>query len=804
VVEEQEYGVNSTDRSAWLDNLTSKLDFTRYGKSDGEEELFLAMRSRTMLVVKTRWVLLLLLSIYGLYAGGFFYFSKYGFFLSSSQISLLIAAELGVIAYNYLLGNYFDRLQGFTGINQLQILLDILFATILVQVSGGAASWFWPVYLIITIEASFLLEQKRDVWFTVLLGTMMYAGVLAGNYSDLLPYVTMPFVIVELHRDLIYLVLMLCWVAILNVTVAFISSYLMSVIRRENQALRESEAQLGNFLDTANDLIFSISPAGEFLYVNHAWQRAMGYSLDDLANCSIIDVVHEESREQCQRELEKVLTGDHGGTLEKRLVSKDGRLITVEGNFTCGFRDDQPMAIWAICRDVTERRQAQEQLYHLAHHDALTGLPNRSLLLDRLGQAKALANRLKHQVAVLFLDLDRFKIINDTLGHEVGDRLLQDVAKRLGGCIREVDTVARIGGDEFIIVLVNIKTERDAEHIALKITKTLAKPYYIDSHELFITSSIGICFYPTDSADPDGLIKKADIAMYSAKGQGRNNFQFYAVGMDEHAEKILSLATSMRKALDRSEFRLWYQPKVDILTGRVTAMEALLRWQHPELGQLPPSEFIPLAEETGLIIQLGEWVMREACRQNKEWQDAGLPPIRVAVNLSGYQLQQKNILDVVRKTLTDTGLKSDYLEFEVTETVIMQNPDFATSVLKEFRNLGIHISIDDFGTGYSSLAHLKRFSVNTLKIDKTFVRDVEINSTDAAIATAIIAMGNSLNLKVIAEGVETEGQLSFLRENLCDEMQGYLFSKPLPSDQVVKFLSECEGKAWLVGGETSE
>ncbi|HEY6838446.1 MAG TPA: EAL domain-containing protein, partial [Geobacteraceae bacterium] len=508
---------------------------------------------------------------------------------------------------------------------------------------------------------------------------------------------------------------------------------------------------------------------------------------------------HKESRLNCLQEMKRVLAGEKGAAVEKRLVACDGRMVTVEGNLTCGFRDDVPVAIWGICRDVTERKLAQEQLYHLAHHDALTGLPNRTLLIDRLCQAKALANRLKHMVAVLFLDLDRFKIINDTLGHEIGDRLLQAVSQRISGGIREVDTVARIGGDEFVVVLVNISDAGDAEKIAQKIVKILSQPYHLDTHELFITTSIGICLCPKDSDDPESLIKKADIAMYAAKGQGRNNFQFYDAAMDENAAKLLSLATSIRKALDRKEFCLCYQPKVDITSGRITAMEALIRWEHPELGRLSPAEFIPLAEETGLIIPLGEWVLREACRQNKDWQEQGLPPVRVAVNLSGYQLQQKNILDVVKQTLDETGLRSEFLEVEITETVIMQNPDFAIAVLGEFRDLGIHISIDDFGTGYSSLAHLKRFSVNTLKIDKSFVRDVEIDSTDAAIATAIIAMGNSLNLRVIAEGVETQGQLSFLKENQCDEMQGYYFSRPLPPEDVASFLRRNADGVFLEG-----
>jgi diguanylate cyclase (GGDEF)-like protein/PAS domain S-box-containing protein len=784
-----------------FDALTRSLDFVRTGSAGRKEERFTEMRGRTLLVVRTRWVLLLLLSTYGLFAGGFFYLSEYGLFLMPSQVALLGASVVSVIAYNFALGALNGRIRAVTGISRLQILFDLFFVTILVQLSGGAASWFWPVYLVVTIEAAFLLESGHDVWRAGAIGAFLYGLVLAGNYSGAFPHVTMPFVNDELHHDTVHIVLMWCWVAILNATVAIISSYLMSVIRRDTEALQESEEQLCTFVDSANDLIFSVAPDGRFLYVNHAWQQVMGYSIADLSTRALTDILHEESRTPCLQEMERVMDGEKVTAVEKRLVASDGREVTVEGSLTCGFKDGSPVAIWGICRDITERQQAQERLHHLAHHDSLTGLPNRILLTDRLLQAKALAHRLKQLVAVLFLDLDRFKIINDTLGHEVGDRLLQAVARRLKGCVREVDTVARIGGDEFVTVLVNIHEAGDAERIARKIIKSLSQPYQIDTHELFVTASIGISIYPADSEQGESLLKKADIAMFAAKGQGRNNFQFYDVGMDENAARLLSLATSMRKALEREEFRLFYQPKVDIVTGRITAMEALIRWEHPTMGKLPPSEFIPLAEETGLIIPLGEWVLRTACLQNKAWQDQGFSPVRVAVNLSGYQLQQKNILAVVKQTLEETGLLSEYLEFEVTETVIMQNPDFAIAVLSAFRDLGIHISIDDFGTGYSSLAHLKRFSVNTLKIDKSFVRDVEIDPTDAAITTAIIAMGNSLNLRVIAEGVETEGQLSFLRDNLCDEMQGYYFSKPLPPEEVVEFLRESGGIAAADGGE---
>jgi diguanylate cyclase (GGDEF)-like protein len=410
------------------------------------------------------------------------------------------------------------------------------------------------------------------------------------------------------------------------------------------------------------------------------------------------------------------------------------------------------------------------------------------LLEDRLQQARALAHRTGCRFAVLFLDLDRFKIINDTLGHSVGDELLRLVATRLKKSLRETDTVARIGGDEFITLLSNVKDCSDVSALAGKILKSLIVPFTLREHELFITTSMGICIYPDNSLDTEDIVKKADIAMYHAKSMGRNNLQFYNDNMDQNASRRFVLSNSLRRGLEQNEFRVYYQPKVDVATGRIVAMEALARWEHPELGLLSPVEFIQLAEENGLIMQLGEWVLRESCIQNVKWQSEGILDLRVAVNLSGYQLQHTALLATISKVLKETGMSADHLELEITESVIMQNADFAVSVLNAISELGIHISIDDFGTGYSSLAHLKRFSVNTLKIDKSFVREVDFSSTDAAIATAIIAMGNSLNLNVIAEGVETQSQYDFLKFNNCDQVQGFLFCRPLPPDELIELL----------------
>lgn len=783
--------LETTSRPSWFNALTKR--FSRVTREDiaPETQQFEELRGRTLLVVKTRWALLFFVGVYCVIAASFFSFSRFGLFLSRSQLILLFTTLAAVVAFNLILHRSIVKpTDSLRGLSLGQIVLDLLFVTVLIHTSGGAASWFWPVYLIVTIEASFLSERKRDVWLAGAIGGFLYGSLLALEHFRIVPNVRMPFVDAELHHDPLYLLLIWLWVSILNAAVALIGSFFMTVIRRETVAVRESEERLASFLDTANDLIMTIAPDGRFLYVNDAWQKALGYTFEEAAELSFFNIVHPESREQCSVEIGRVVAGDTLSPLEALLTAKNGRAIVVEGNLTCVFGAGDQAVIWGICRDITDRKQAEEQLYRLAHHDTLTGLPNRILFLDRLQQAKALANRYRHQVAVLFLDLDRFKIINDTLGHPVGDKLLQKVAQRIAGCIREVDTVARIGGDEFTIILVNVDNIDDVKRVAQKILQSLSVSFTVDTHELFITTSIGITLYPVDGDNLDTLVKKADIAMYHAKGEGRNNFQFYTPRMDENADKRLLLETSLRKALDNGEFRLYYQPKVDIVTKSITAMEALLRWEHPKLGLVSPVDFIPLAEETGLIIPIGEWVLRTACRQNHEWQRQGLSAMRVAVNLSGFQFQQKNLLEMITATLAETELDAELLELEITESVIMQNPDFAVSVLNALKDIGVHISIDDFGTGYSSLAHLKRFSVNTLKIDKSFVRDLERNSADAAITTAIIAMGNSLNLRVIAEGVETEGQLSFLSENKCDEVQGFLFSTPMPSHEVADFLRE--------------
>jgi len=440
----------------------------------------------------------------------------------------------------------------------------------------------------------------------------------------------------------------------------------------------------------------------------------------------------------------------------------------------------------ALFSDITERKASYDRIQHLAHFDALTDLPNRSLLNDHLDMAIAIAKRSQTQLAILFLDLDRFKIVNDSLGHHAGDSLLQIVSGRLNECVRETDTVARLGGDEFVILLSSIREPNDAARVAQKVIDTIGLPFILGENEVNIGTSIGIGIYPDNGEDAPALLKNADAAMYHAKESGRNNFQFFSSVMNEKAFERLALENDLRRALKREEFFLQYQPQIDVQTGQIVGVEALIRWQHPERGLVPPFNFILLAEKCGLIVPIGEWVIRTACVQNLAWQKQGLPPLLTAVNISAQQFQQKHFKESLVQILADTGLAPHLLELEITESAIMENADSMLESLHSLKKLGVQLSIDDFGTGYSSLSYLKHFPIDKLKIDRSFVQDITEDSKDNAIIKTIINLGHNLKLKVIAEGVETAEQLDTLRKLLCDEIQGYYFSRPLnPQDFAV-------------------
>ncbi|NOX75472.1 MAG: EAL domain-containing protein [Gammaproteobacteria bacterium] len=452
----------------------------------------------------------------------------------------------------------------------------------------------------------------------------------------------------------------------------------------------------------------------------------------------------------------------------------------------------QPAQYVALFNDISEQKRTEEHIRHQAYHDALTGLPNRLLFSDRLEQALAQARRINETLAVMFIDLDRFKNINDSLGHAVGDQLLQDIAQRLAQCTRDEDSVARMGGDEFTVLLPRVRQQDDLDRIARKILHSLSQPLTVEGHELTVTASIGISLFPADGDRPDVLMKNADSAMYEAKEQGKNKHQFYNANMSAGAVEHLTLETQLRRALEREEFLLYYQPQVNAESENLIGFEVLLRWQHPERGLLPPGKFITLLEETGLITPVGEWILRTACRQNQTWRAQGLTPVRVAVNFSAHQFRDTDPGALVEQVLRDTALPADGLEVEITEGVLMDNMERSIATLQRLRERGVAIAIDDFGTGYSSLSYLKRFPAHSLKIDQSFVRDITCNPQDREIVTSIITMAHGLGLTTIAEGVETRSQLKLLRELHCDQIQGYLMGRPLSVEQATAVLTKAE------------
>ena len=522
----------------------------------------------------------------------------------------------------------------------------------------------------------------------------------------------------------------------------------------------------------------------EFTYVNNSLARLFGYnhyreivgrSLCDLYEpqeqvrlvTAIVPIVEEHGRWRGEA------TGLRGGATFPQEIS----LTAIEGG-----------GMVCVIRDITERTYAEEQIKHLAYHDALTNLPNRLLFKDRLTVALSHAQREQAQLAVLFLDIDRFKVINDSLGHNIGDQLLQAVASRIQACVRESDTVARLGGDEFTVLLPRLPHSEDAVPVATKIIEAVRYPFHIEGREFFITTSIGISLYPDDGVDAESLIKNADTAMYQAKEVGRDNYQLFNAMVNAKALQRIALEHGLRKALANDEFEVHFQPIYDVRQSKISGMEALLRWRHPELGLVPPNTFIPIAEATGAMIPIGTWALREACRNARTWHKSGFPSLSLAVNLSVTQLQQPDLVDRVRAVLEETGMPPRLLELEITESSAMQSPEASIRTLYELKKLGVRISLDDFGTGHSSLSYLKRFPIDTLKIDQSFVRDITSDSDTAAIVTGIIAMTHSLRLNVVAEGVEESEQAAFLRLHGCDQMQGYLIKPPVPAAEFIDFV----------------
>ena len=558
--------------------------------------------------------------------------------------------------------------------------------------------------------------------------------------------------------------------------------------------LSASEALLNSVVNTAADGIMVIDETGRLEFVNAAVERMFGWRPLELIGRNFDSLLVPRAKAQGNSPSSGLdmnnLAQSVGVGREVKAKRRDETLFPME--LTLGeMRVDGKIKYACIMRDVSERKSAEERIHQLAHYDKLTGLPNRALFSQLLEQALAEAKYSKKHVAVLFIDLDRFKLINDSLSHDAGDAVLKQVARRLTESQLKRNTIARFGGDEFVVLMRDCNIPTDAAEEAQRLLTAIAQPMPLEGQEYHLTASIGISASPSDGENAQTMLKNADIAMYRAKEHGKNNYQFYSAQMNLHSFERLVLERFLRHALEQDEFRVFYQPKIDLVSGRLTGMEALLRWMHPGMGMISPVKFIPLAEETGLIVPIGAWVLKAACAQNKIWAEQGLARLRVAVNLSARQFAQDDLHATILNVLEETGLDPELLELEITESVTMDNPEHAAELLRKLKALGIKLAIDDFGTGYSSLSYLKRFPIDNVKIDRSFIKDIPHDGDDVAITQAVIAMAHSLGLKVIAEGVESEEHVTFLRDHRCEEAQGYLFGAPMSAEDFTDLIAKC-------------
>ncbi len=560
---------------------------------------------------------------------------------------------------------------------------------------------------------------------------------------------------------------------------------------RERELKRQRDEQLRQLsraLESSSNGVMitsSIQLDHPIVYVNPAFERITGYAPAEVIGQSGRFLVRDDLAQKGLNEIRACLREHREGQAVLRNYRKDGELFWNELSIA-PVRDESGHVTThfvSIINDVTERITYEQQLEYHATHDTLTGLVNRNLLNDRIDQAILQARHSERLVGVMLLDLDRFKLINDGFGHIPADNLLKAVATRLAHCVRDTDTVARLGGDEFVVVLGGVEDADSVASVAAKIMRNLTLPLNVEGKEVFVTASVGIAMYPRDGDHGENLLRNADVAMYRVKEHGRNNFRFYAPEMSHMALDRLDMEGNLRRALERDEITVFFQPIVSLASGRIVGAEALARWNHPRIGMIPPPEFIPLAEETGLIIPLGERVLRLVCGHIAAWQATGLPPLKISLNISARQFRQENLPELLQRVLAETGVEAASLEFELTESMVMHDVENAIGMLRELKQIGVTLALDDFGTGYSSLAYLKRFPIDVLKIDRSFVRDIDREADDAAIAHAVIAMAHSLGLQVTAEGVESESQLALLRQYGCNDFQGFLFSRPVPAEE---------------------
>ena len=562
--------------------------------------------------------------------------------------------------------------------------------------------------------------------------------------------------------------------------------------RRRESTLHRMAA----ILESSHDAVISASPDGYVTSWNTGATQMYGYTASEMEGRHVSLLEPEERSGEIDQVLDRIRNGERVVRYETMRRHKNGRAVEVAVSVSPILDESGDIAgIASITRDIGDTKRAQEIIAFQSFHDSLTGLSNRALLMERLTLCLEKARHAAKRLAVLFLDLDLFRAVNDGFGHEVGDCIFREVARRLLQCVRDGDTVARVGGDEFIVLLPEIGRAEDATTVARKLLEAVAEPFELDGRRVDLTTSIGVAVYPDDGQDPESLLRNADAAMSRAKERGRNNFQLSIPELTEEALRRLSLQAGLRQAIENDELVLHYQPVLSLATGRIVELEALVRWQHPRNGLIMPNDFIHVAEKAGMMVSLGEWVLARAAEQAKTWQDSGFADLRVAINLSPSQFHEKNLVGNVRRVLGETGLPAETLEIEITEGVAMEDAEVTVANLLALRELNVGVSIDDFGTGYSSLSYLKRFPVTTLKIDRSFVTDVVTNSADAGIVRAVVAMAHGLKLNVIAEGVETKEQFAYLRENGCDALQGYWFSRPLTVSGVDVLLAE-ERERW--------
>jgi diguanylate cyclase (GGDEF)-like protein/PAS domain S-box-containing protein len=562
-------------------------------------------------------------------------------------------------------------------------------------------------------------------------------------------------------------------------------------VQTRTKELAKSEQRFKSLFEHHPDGVFSVDLNGSFTSFNEGCIRLTGYGREELMDRSFLQLVLEEDREKAMYHFSKAKINEPQH-FEISTRNKEGMLVHLNVTNLPMIIDGNLAGVFGVAQDITQEKKNQERINHMAHHDVLTGLPNRRLFEQRVDQAIIEVKNTGKMVAVMFIDLDRFKIINDTLGHDAGDQLLLTVAERLKTSVNSKDTVARQGGDEFTVLINELYSAQEAAAAADNIITALNLPFLLGEHEVLTTPSIGIALYPEHADTAVGLMKNADTAMYRVKENGKNHYLFYTCEMAESSAKKLILEKELHKALSNQEFEIYYQPQVDIQWQKITGVEALLRWHHPTLGLLPASDFIPMAEETGLILPIGEWVLRQACKQAKAWQDEGIPLMNIGVNLSSKQFYQENLVDVVAQVLEETQLLPCCLNLEITESIAMSKADEAVEKLHQIKSLGVQISMDDFGTGYSSLSYLTKFPIDILKIPREFVSDIGKNLNNEAIIASIVDMTKNLQLHVIAEGVETEQQSMFLQSQACNEMQGFLFSEPLPAKELIEMFKNKE------------